>query len=204
MDKLILELPNSVPPEFCDEIIRRFEEDHVNQYDGVVRYNSYCGVEPLLKKSKEIFVSNLESWKDVDTSLKTYVSKALEKYIDYLRDYFDNGQKLHIFETIVNNNPGFSDKGYYIQKTEKGSAYAWHHDGGFNCTNFLNVIIYLKTLENGEGGTTDFLNGMRVRPEVGKILLFPASWTFSHRGDKVLKGPKYTCCCIVHYGPNPK
>jgi hypothetical protein len=202
MENLILELPNSVPPEFCEEMIRRFEKDN-NKFDGVVTYNSYTAVEPTLKKSTELFVSGLDSWKDIDIQLKKYMYEALIKYINYINDYFKNDQKFHIFETIVNRQ-AFSDVGYYIHRTDAGDKYAWHHDGGFNCTNFLNVILYLKTLEEGDGGTTDFLNGTRIRPEIGKILFFPASWTFPHRGDKVLNGPKYTCCSIIHYGPSPR
>ena len=56
--------------------------------------------------------------------------------------------------------------------------------------NFLTYIFYLNTLK-GRGGETEFLNGPKVRPVTGKLLIFPASWDCVHRGVSPVSETKY-------------
>ena len=52
------------------------------------------------------------------------------------------------------------------------------------------ATLYLNTVE--EGGETEFLyQSMRVSPVQGTMLLWPAPWTQTHRGNPPLKGTKY-------------
>ena len=50
--------------------------------------------------------------------------------------------------------------------------------------------IYLNDVE--EGGETEFLHqSVRVKPKKGRIVFWPASYPFVHRGNPPLKGEKY-------------
>ena len=52
------------------------------------------------------------------------------------------------------------------------------------------VIVYLNDVD--EGGETEFLYyPRRVKPQAGRVLLFPASFTHSHRGNPPLSNTKY-------------
>ena len=43
-----------------------------------------------------------------------------------------------------------------------------------------------------DGGETEFIHyGLKIRPEKGKTLIWPAEWTHAHRGCPVIKGPKH-------------
>ena len=50
-----------------------------------------------------------------------------------------------------------------------------------------------------DGGHTQFRVGghnndiLNVAPKTGKLICFPASWYFYHRGETVTKGSKYVC-----------
>jgi hypothetical protein len=45
--------------------------------------------------------------------------------------------------------------------------------------------VYLNDIK--QGGETEFLNqAMRVQPEAGKVVIFPAYFTHVHRGNPVL------------------
>ena len=48
------------------------------------------------------------------------------------------------------------------------------------------------TLESPKkGGETEFLyQSMRIEPEVGKLLIWPAGFTHKHRGNPPLEGQK--------------
>ena len=58
-------------------------------------------------------------------------------------------------------------------------------------------MFYLN--DDFEGGHTQFRVGggkdgiFDVKPKTGKLICFPASWYFHHRGDIVTKGTKYVC-----------
>ena len=76
-------------------------------------------------------------------------------------------------------------------KTRQG-YHVWHHETENIqfCRRVLAWMTYLKVPE--EGGETEFLNqSKRIKPVVGKTLIWPAYFTHLHRGNPPLKGEKY-------------
>ena len=54
----------------------------------------------------------------------------------------------------------------------------------------ITFLWYLNTVE--EGGETEFFNGrISIKPEKGKLLLFPSTWTYIHRGNMPISNDKY-------------
>jgi hypothetical protein len=51
--------------------------------------------------------------------------------------------------------------------------------------------VYLNTLETDEGGTTEFVNRRSIRPETGKMTIFPTTWPFIHTGRLIKADAKY-------------
>ena len=50
--------------------------------------------------------------------------------------------------------------------------------------------VYLNDVE--EGGETEFLyQGVKLKPETGKLVIFPTSYMYPHRGNPIYKGEKY-------------
>ena len=82
---------------------------------------------------------------------------------------------------------------YKVQKTLPGGGYhIWHCEqeciersrrlGTY--TLFLNDVV--------EGGETEFLyQNERVAPKEGRLVIFPSSYTHTHRGNPPLRGVKY-------------
>jgi hypothetical protein len=92
------------------------------------------------------------------------------------------------------------DEGYSIQEMKTGDFYDWHAD--FDGDTLVNIdgnrcitaIWYLNTLDEDQGGCTEFWGGKKVRPKQGMLLFFPSTWTYLHRGAPVKNsGVKYTC-----------
>ncbi len=48
------------------------------------------------------------------------------------------------------------------------------------------------TILDEDDGYTEFLDGTKIQPKVGRFLLFPSCWTFYHRGFPPKKD-KYIC-----------
>jgi hypothetical protein len=78
------------------------------------------------------------------------------------------------------------------QLTRKGEGYhAWHFESSsfFEAKRVLAWSIYLN--DDYEGGELEFLYfGRRVKLGEGDIVIFPAAFTHTHRGNMVLGGEK--------------
>ena len=85
-----------------------------------------------------------------------------------------------------------TDTGFQIQHYEKKvGRYQWHCDlAGLNRSyRQLACILYLNSVE--EGGETEFKHPKYlVKPEQGKVILFPPFWTHTHRGRMPISGDK--------------
>ena len=53
-------------------------------------------------------------------------------------------------------------------------------------------------MDDDQGGGTKFSYEHIIKPTAGKILLFPATWTYVHEGCEVLKGKKYIVTCFLN------
>ena len=64
---------------------------------------------------------------------------------------------------------------------------------------YLAFLFYLN--DDFVGGETDFpYNELTVTPETGKVLVFPPTWQYPHRGLHVKGGsPKYIMSTYLHY-----
>ena len=88
-----------------------------------------------------------------------------------------------------------------LQKTSPGEGYhIWHNEtSNRGCIDrLLTFILYLNDVD--EGGETEFLYyPTRIKPKEGKFILFPGSFTHTHRGNQPLSGDKYILTGWVEY-----
>jgi len=88
-----------------------------------------------------------------------------------------------------------------LQKTAPGEGYhTWHYESAsrtvFN--RLLFFILYLNTIE--DGGETEFLYyKKRVKAQAGKLIVAPAGFTHTHRGNPPLSEDKYILTGWVEY-----
>lgn len=171
----IFEKKNSIPADACEEMIRRFEYYKDEQYQG--RIGQMAKEDQSIKKSTDLVVSGKEHWKDVDRGLFSSLGIAIKEFR----------------ETYPYFKGPFKDMGYAIQRTNPGEHYHWHIDGGSHefSQRQLVAVWYLNDVP-GPGGETEFLyQDLKIKPEQGKLLLFPPFWTHEHRGVTLEKGVKY-------------
>lgn len=79
-----------------------------------------------------------------------------------------------------------------FQRTRPGEGFhEWHYENGGDVPyRKLVTMLYLNTVE--EGGETEFLYlHRRIQPLQGRLLIFPAGFTHTHRGNPPLRGEKY-------------
>jgi len=96
-----------------------------------------------------------------------------------------NGIRCFIRHTFSEGNVDMT--GLQIQRYKVGDHFDWHCDSLSGVGRIFAFIIYL----NDNNGCTEFLNGKQVKPESGKIVFFPTTWTYPHRGQELKVGTKY-------------
>ena len=171
----IFEKRNALPDFLCQDMIKRFEAHADEQYLGRIGQEVY--EDQSIKKSTDLVVSGKPHWKDVDNNLFRSLGMALKEFREAF-PYFKGP---------------FKDMGYAIQRTLPGEFYHWHIDGGSHdfSQRQLVAVWYLNDVP-GPGGETEFLfQDVKIRPEAGKLLLFPPFWTHEHRGAMLETGVKY-------------
>jgi len=138
------------------------------------------------KDDEQFFLA--ENYRD-----KLLVSQSSIGMFGEYHDMFDD-----CFRSYVNFYSRLMDVPLYvyygkIQKTVPGGGYhIWHceRENLKTSSRALAFMLYLNDVE--EGGETEFLyQKMRVKPTKGTILIWPADWTHTHRGNPPLSGDKY-------------
>ena len=82
-----------------------------------------------------------------------------------------------------------------IQRTDPfgGGFHAFHSEISHweNCSRSLVWMIYLNDVPRGEGTTEWLYEDIKIEPEEGKGVIWPAGWTFQHRGNPIHTHSKY-------------
>ena len=69
---------------------------------------------------------------------------------------------------------------------------------GPNVTRVFGVILYLNTVD--EGGETDFLDyNLKVKPEAGKLVIFPCNYLYRHQGNIPISEDKYIVTAFINF-----
>jgi hypothetical protein len=196
--QFVYEIPNNLSDEMCEKMIEKFENDD-RKKPGVVGEDR---VVRNVKSSLDLTISGIPEWKEIDTYLHKQLHEGIDKYRNHLNGTV--GDALRSFF-----GPTSHDTGYQIQKSVRGNFYSWHDDSLYSegGGRFLTFLWYLTThdpLMHG-GGTAIHQaagdGGKIIKPERGKLLLFPATWTYIHMGLPLVNGdPKYICTGWIHAG----
>jgi len=185
----LYEINDFVPREFCESIITKFEIDKERQQKGT----TVNGLAEHMKKSTDIVipVDGDGIWDDVAVKIMKYQKIATQKYIEYLRLKYG-----HVY------GPMFNDCNFTIpriQKTVAGGYYQWHIDTTIPLNSrVFACIIYLNNVEEMWGGATEFLH-RKVQPSTGKLIIFPSSWEYLHRGALLTDGQKYIITSFLEF-----
>ena len=172
---------DALPKSFCSNLIEKFEQDD-RKHQGVVG----SGINFDMKRSLDLNISALEDWYSFDQGLFKNLGSELDNYRNFLPDIFN--------KSSTSQDLTGDDTGYQIQKTQPGDFYDWHHD--YMDNRLLTFIWYLNDINNA--GYTEFLDGTKIQPEAGKLVIFPATWMYVHRGVSPKNETKYICTGWIH------
>jgi len=176
----IEEYPNAFEPQYCEEIIKHFEV--MARRDIVKPNNRGHG---FVTDNRIVFDwAHTQKVYHYDYNLCDHFYQTINKI--YLEDYIEK-------YSMLKHGAQHSPKGMSLQRTGPHEGYhAWHAESSdqSSSTRVVTYMLYLNDID--EGGETEFLyQGVKLKPEQGKLVLFPTSFLFPHRGNPIYTGYKY-------------
>ena len=196
INNTILVIHNHLSKTLCKQIITKFEEEKDEVPLGKSKGVTQSGYNPSVKLTTDFNITLNSKWKLLDNILSEKLTKVIKEYFEYLQK---NNFKINTIK--------ITDTGYQIQKYDKKKGqYAWHHDFIIDKTGDKSVMFraftflwYLNTVD--EGGETSFYD-FKVKPEAGKLIIFPASIMDIHKGEIPLSDDKYIITGWIYFHKN--
>ena len=200
--------------EACAALVARFEasgQDLPGRVGG--------GVMPELKDSRDIAISGKPEWRDAEQALNSAMLTGFLRYLRRYRYALlaplmlqiadpDNGQPRRMVEADFDRlddaglaaiaqgvfRPGAINLQRY--RADAGGYPYWHcelYPKDASAETLHRTLLWTIYLNDGfEAGETEFLYQQRlVRPQAGALLVAPAAFTHTHRGNRPRGGDKY-------------
>ena len=173
--------------KLCNEITSFFESNKNLQKTGV----SGQGINLKIKKTTDIYIN--------PDNLKKPQFQILQKYINELHKCFLDYQNQWTFLKSMLKTvyvPGFN-----IQKYSPGGHYASVHSERTSLETLHRLFAWMTYLNDvDDGGQTNFGHyKIKIKPEIGKTLIWPAEWTHAHSGEILKSGKKYIVTGWMHF-----
>ena len=177
--------------KLCNEIIRLFENNKNLQKKGITGK----GVNLKIKKTTDITVHPNDLKKPKFEILKQYINELHKCFLDYQNQWpFLKSMLKTVYV------PSFN-----IQKYSRGDHFASLHSERTSLDSLHRLFAWMTYLNDvDDGGKTNFSHyGIKIKPETGKTLIWPAEWTHAHTGEILKSGTKYIVTGWMHF-PSPE
>jgi len=197
MENFVEVIDDVLTEETCLNLIKSFE------------YADECGLsyqrheaEKLVKKDTSLGFSEIACDGILGVSPNNLIIFAVNEINKHISSYVNKYNNGIISGQLV--EPGglpLLATGHKIQRTRQSEGYhIWHcENSSLACkARCLSWILYLNDIE--EGGETEFLYlSKRVKPKTGRLIIFPAGFTHTHRGNPPLSETKYIATGWMEY-----
>jgi hypothetical protein len=185
---------NSLSRELCNEIISTFESENFGKYDGMTA----GGLNKNIKDTVDFLIpdknqNDKSQWSKIRTVLDKELNNNVKKYIKKINDCISVNEENSSNKYLVFNKFVTFETIQIQRYTKNKGRYIYHNDFACDLKNKkYRVITFLWYLNDvSEGGETEFWATHKIKPETGKLLLFPATWTYPHRGMMPVSNDKY-------------
>lgn len=213
--------PNAIPDELCDRLISTLE-----QHPGVVDGRTGNGVDIEKKRSRDLTLDSFADLIPLRNELLTHALKGTVEYFDKYSMALMGAVAVKVADEkgmpVTLNPDNYAKLGHpradalvkylyrsgtiNVQKYPKGKGgYPhWHSEqfpqAGHNEA-LHRVVLYMFYLNDvEEGGETEFFyQGRKLKPQKGTMVIAPAGFTHTHRGNIPVSGDKYIATSWVMF-----
>lgn len=173
---------NALPLDLCNALINFFETNP----DSQERVDNY--------KKPTFTQLNLTELTD-NTEAVELQRQALVHMGRYLKEYY------HLVDRRCfpkEHQHGFEQFRIKKYKNDGNDMFNTHVDVQDYMTSrrYISFFWYLNTVD--DGGETVFTD-LTIKPEAGKLVIFPPLWMFPHKGNPPISNDKYLLSTYLHY-----
>lgn len=194
MTDFIYQNKDAISKELCNEMIKLYDSVEEGKFEGC----TFGGVQKDIKDTTDFLIAHTEDqeskWYYIERMLYSALQINLVSYIEYINRESYVGEGNNGQDGQVLKNRQLQAGNFMMQKYEKGKGkYTYHHDFRAEYENKqYRAITYLFYLNDvTEGGETEFWDYYKIIPEAGKLVFFPATWCYPHRGRMPVSHDKY-------------
>jgi hypothetical protein len=160
-----------IDKKVCDDLLIYFD-NHPHKVPGLSGFEGKQGIHKEIKDSIDLPFPQPGVQPEIDTYLSS-LQEVLNKYIEkYPMCNTYSGFSISEHPNIQSYPPGGGYKSWHAERMNSQFPYNNRH---------LVFMTYLNTV-NDEGGTEFYHQNFKCKPEKGLTLIWPADWTFTHRG----------------------
>ena len=176
--------------KLCNEIIKFFEENKSMQRVGITA----TGYDPKLKKTTDMVIQPSDLKNKKYSLFNSYFNLLKDCFLDYKNQYPFLKHKFFNRTHIGNFN---------VQKYNSGDHFSHLHSERVSLDSLHRLFAWMTYLNNvDDSGTTNFeYYDIKVKPEIGKTLIWPAEWTHAHTGSILKSGTKYIITGWIQFAP---
>ena len=173
--------------KLCNGLTRLFEDNNNLQKQGITGK----GRDLKIKKTIDITFRPNDLKKPKFEILIQYINELHKCFLDYRNQW--SFLKSMLKTVYV---PPFN-----IQKYSRGDHFASLHSERTSLDTLHRLFAWMTYLNDvDDGGQTNFSHyGIKVKPETGKTLIWPAEWTHAHTGEVLKSGTKYIVTGWIHF-----
>ena len=171
----------------CDNLIEFFECRKNAQFPG----ESGGIVCEEVKKSTDISIAPHDLKDGNFHEVSSYIEFLEACYLDYLEQW----------DFLKSTFPRMHIGPFNLRKYDEGGHFGVLHAERTSLNTLHRVLAWMTYLNDvPEGGETEFpMFGLKIKPEKGKTLIWPAEWTHAHLGAVVKRGKKYITTGWLHF-----
>lgn len=184
-EAFVLTMDNFYTYEQCNEIISLFENAEKMGFTSTRKqsHNDKAHV----KSDSQLYSGSLINNSEYNIS-------SCPAFNNFCQNFWEKAYPVYAEKySMLNDIATHTIRVTKVQKTQIGEGYhTWHceDDSRDNASRILTFILYLNDV--AEGGETEFLYyPKRIKAESGKLILWPAGFTHTHRGNPPISNTKY-------------
>ncbi|QFU23244.1 2OG-Fe(II) oxygenase [Shewanella eurypsychrophilus] len=213
--------PNAIPDDLCERLIACFE-----QHKGVTDGRTGQGVDLEKKVSRDLTLDSFEDLQSIRNELLTYTLRFSTEYFNQYSMALMGAVSVQVADEkgqgVVLTPDNYNSLGAprsealvkYLYRSgtinvqkyqqEVGGYPHWHSEqfpqAGHNEA-LHRVVLYMFYLNDvEEGGETEFFyQNRKLKPKKGTMVIAPAGFTHSHRGNKPISNDKYIATSWVMF-----
>ena len=176
MPQYIKRFPNALPAGLCKRLIEKFKN-----------VTAKPDPQPLYSGRKFVYISRDSNWETLEKDVLRYSSIVMRRYFRK-----PGGVRVHARYDVPDQ---WANDGFVLARYDVGDTCALHYDGQIstpphNQLRIATLLFYLNGALDGGGETLFPLQQLAIKPETGKAIVFPVTFSYPHEALPA-RSPRY-------------